>query len=330
MSLTVVIPTYNGARFLTEAMASIAAQTRLPEAVIIVDDCSQDGTLALAHELSQTLPCPVSIIGLMENSGGPSQPISVGVQNAATELVAVLDQDDIYNVNCLQHATRALEQNLQATLAFHWAAYFDEPQRGTCQRPAVRDGLLKLGKQHKEYVEIEGKDLLEGLFRWGNFIVGYPGFVFRRSAWLRKGGMDMSLKIAGDMELLGWLFRQGSAILVPEIGYYRRLHSNNATRDKKRRNLEIAKVKCSLLESMPELNRDAKILQLLVDNSISVAFRRRDWITYQYLTDFVRQHRESNWPSYPQKKAPDLYYSFKDRLDKWAAVIFRNNRINGN
>ena len=48
MQLSVVIPCYNGARFLPETLASIAAQTLAPAEVVVVDDGSTDDSVAVA------------------------------------------------------------------------------------------------------------------------------------------------------------------------------------------------------------------------------------------------------------------------------------------
>mgnify|MGYP002836400680 FL=1 len=46
--LVTVIPVYNGERFLQATLESVAAQTRRPDRVIIQDNCSTDGTAAIA------------------------------------------------------------------------------------------------------------------------------------------------------------------------------------------------------------------------------------------------------------------------------------------
>ena len=52
--LVTVIPVYNGERFLRATLESVAAQTRRPDRVIIQDNCSTDGTAAIAKEFDGT------------------------------------------------------------------------------------------------------------------------------------------------------------------------------------------------------------------------------------------------------------------------------------
>ncbi len=59
MKLSIGMCTYNGARYLQEQLASIAAQTRLPDELVVCDDCSSDGTRAILEEFKArvTFPC---------------------------------------------------------------------------------------------------------------------------------------------------------------------------------------------------------------------------------------------------------------------------------
>ena len=59
MSISVALCTHNGARFLKDQLASIAKQDRLPEELVICDDCSTDGTVALIERFASDAPFPV-------------------------------------------------------------------------------------------------------------------------------------------------------------------------------------------------------------------------------------------------------------------------------
>lgn len=49
-TLSVVIATYNGEKYLREQLNSLYAQTLLPDEVIAIDDCSTDGTVGILRE----------------------------------------------------------------------------------------------------------------------------------------------------------------------------------------------------------------------------------------------------------------------------------------
>jgi succinoglycan biosynthesis protein ExoO len=52
MSTSVIIPTYNGSAYLPEAVESVWRQTRPPSEIVVVDDCSTDGTARVADSLA--------------------------------------------------------------------------------------------------------------------------------------------------------------------------------------------------------------------------------------------------------------------------------------
>ena len=95
--LTVIIPTYNAEDHLLESVNSLKEQSFGFENIelILVDDNSNDSTKAIIKELSEKHENIKSIF-LEENSGTASKPRNVGIENASTEYIMFLDNDDIY------------------------------------------------------------------------------------------------------------------------------------------------------------------------------------------------------------------------------------------
>ena len=243
-NLSIVIPTYNGALYLADAIDSIQKQTTLPIEIIVVDDCSTDESVSVAQKLSEESIVPIRLVRLLSNSGGPSAPINVGVKEASGELILVLDQDDMLEERALQDLENALQLVPRALCAFHLAGVFENrsERRTISSNETIQkiDSAIPIGSGSRV---AEKGTLLEILVQHGgNLVVGYPGFAFRRSAFLEKGGVSEDLKIAGDMELVGWLFRTGASVYVPRIGYYRRLHDQNVCRNARKVSFEIALV----------------------------------------------------------------------------------------
>jgi glycosyltransferase involved in cell wall biosynthesis len=85
---SVVIPAYNSARFLSEALASVSAQTYAPVETIVVDDGSSDGTAEVARAHPE-----VTLIE-QENSG-PAAARNRGFAASRGEFIAFHDSDDL-------------------------------------------------------------------------------------------------------------------------------------------------------------------------------------------------------------------------------------------
>jgi hypothetical protein len=100
--VTVVIPVYNGERFLRDAVDSVLAQRYPALDVIVVDDGSTDATEAVAR----ALPCDVRY--LPQLNSGPAAARNRGIRDAAGDLVAFLDVDDLWPPDTLQARVDAL------------------------------------------------------------------------------------------------------------------------------------------------------------------------------------------------------------------------------
>src|SRR5690349_22939116 len=88
MRLSVVLPVFNGARYLVEAIESILGQTRPAEEVIAVDDGSTDGSRAILERYPQ-----VRIVA--RTRAGCAAARNAGAALATGEVIGFADQDDI-------------------------------------------------------------------------------------------------------------------------------------------------------------------------------------------------------------------------------------------
>ena len=59
MKISIAMATYNGGKYLREQLDSFLAQTRLPDELVITDDCSTDDTLAIIETFAATAPFEV-------------------------------------------------------------------------------------------------------------------------------------------------------------------------------------------------------------------------------------------------------------------------------
>ena len=91
-SISAVIPLYNGSKFIEAALQSVFAQTIAPREVIVVDDGSTDQGPALVKAMAERYP----IVLLSQPNGGQSAARNFGVAHSTGELIALLDQDDIW------------------------------------------------------------------------------------------------------------------------------------------------------------------------------------------------------------------------------------------
>ena len=89
--VTVIIPCYNGEAFIETAVRSALDQT-IPTQVIVVDDCSSDGSFALLQAMAENEPRMMAM--RQARNGGPSAARNTALRLVKTAWVANLDADD--------------------------------------------------------------------------------------------------------------------------------------------------------------------------------------------------------------------------------------------
>ena len=99
--ISVVMPTYNGAAFVAETLASVFAQTMTDFEIVVVDDASQDTTLALLRSIDD----PRLVVIASPTNGGPIAARNKAFAAARGRYIVGLDQDD------LCHPTRFARQS---------------------------------------------------------------------------------------------------------------------------------------------------------------------------------------------------------------------------
>ena len=124
--------TYNGARFVGEQLASIAAQTRPPDELVVCDDRSTDATIECIREFARTAPFPVRVFENDKNIGSTKN-FERAVELCEGDFIAVADQDDVWLPEKLRRLEEALA-NESTALAFTDGEVVDESLRPLGQR----------------------------------------------------------------------------------------------------------------------------------------------------------------------------------------------------
>ena len=122
----VVIPTYNRAALLGEALDSVLAQTIPPAQIVVVDDGSTDDTgkvVAQARERATGGPEIIFLEGPHENRRGVAR--NRGAEATGTPLIAFLDSDDVWKPRRLERQLDAWAESPTAGFAFCNVQYFN-------------------------------------------------------------------------------------------------------------------------------------------------------------------------------------------------------------
>lgn len=126
--ISVALCTYNGARFLSEQLESFLAQTRLPDELVIGDDCSTDETAALVEEFAETAPFPVRLEINPKNLGSTKN-FERTILRCSGDLIFLSDQDDVWLPEKIERIEAEFEKKTETALVFSDAELVDENLR---------------------------------------------------------------------------------------------------------------------------------------------------------------------------------------------------------
>ena len=196
--ISVIVPLYELAPFIAEALQSILDQDYEPLEIIVVDDGSSDG----GDNIAAAFGPPVRLV--RQAHGGIGKARNHGLRLATGDLVAFLDADDQYAPGKLTRQVSILQADRSVDLVSGAVSEFIAHDLRPNERVALRTPVSARPARHV-----------------GTMLV-------RREALERVGSFDESLRRS---EALDWFLRVdecGLTILqVPEVVLLRRLHSSN-------------------------------------------------------------------------------------------------------
>ena len=142
-TVSVIIPVYNGERFLAEAIQSVLDQTLPPDEIIVVDDGSTDRSAVIVTQLKATSQVPIQLI--QQGNQGPASARNVGLQLATGSFIAFQDADDIWAADKLviQVALLWRYPNAHAAIGYSRILYMD-PDGASNRRYGGRSGPILL------------------------------------------------------------------------------------------------------------------------------------------------------------------------------------------
>jgi len=168
--VSIITPAYNGEKFIERAIKSVLWQTFNDWELIIVDDASTDQTVEIIKRYCEK-DKRIKLIELKENTGGPAIPRTIACKEAKGELIAFLDQDDIFYPEYLELKVKYFEEHPEVDILYSLAWTFDEESKkiinyehGGPVNTMVRKKVIEEGEYFKP--EQNGVDEIGMLYRY--------------------------------------------------------------------------------------------------------------------------------------------------------------------
>ena len=206
--VSIILPTYNRAKFIVETIESIRNQTYPDWELLILDDGSDDNTEELItcfkderiqfHQMGR-----MGIVGKMKN---------MGLERVSGELIAFIDSDDLWAVTKLEKQVAALQQYPEAGFCITGGYNFRKPEE-------------PIDYFYKQKEGIRYDNFFIDCFQSG--VAGYTQALMVRKKCLAVTGNFIEEGLFSDAEFIIRLAHQFKAVILFEPLFYRRLHETN-------------------------------------------------------------------------------------------------------
>lgn len=224
--VSVVVPAYESEQFIEATLATVAAQTRLPREVIVVDDGSTDKTCEVVEKFSSR-NATLKIRLLKESHRGPGAARNSGILAAEGAWIAFLDSDDLWEPAKLERMTELAIEAPEANFLCH-----NEMHKKVSGETSLSNYFLK-------YTTF--RSLTSQLYT--NNIISTSTVMCPRQLILDCGSFDQTLTNAQDYELWLRMSPRLRVLCVPEVlGTYVDRRGNITSSNRWRRLLNVLRV----------------------------------------------------------------------------------------
>ncbi len=200
--ISVIIPAYNSAGYLSEAIESVLQQTVPPQEIIVIDDGSTDDTESVAKQFKN------KVHYVYQEHAGVAVARNKGLQKSKGDLITFIDADDIWLKDKIELQLHLFQQNPEAEMIIG----FLQRVYGKCN-----EGSLKVFDKDES----------------GIFVLSLGSTLIRKDVFEKVGNFDEELALSEDLD---WFLRAREAEIRvdvhEEVVQLYRQHEDNTTKDK--------------------------------------------------------------------------------------------------
>lgn len=206
--ISVIMPVYNGEKYLREAIDSILAQTYTDFEFIIIDDGSAD----TSQQIVRSYTDPRIRFYQNEHNMGVAATLNRGLDLAAGEYIARMDADDISLPTRFEFQVDFLDKHLHTAVVGCEVYFFDE------------NGFIRNGGYSSNFRQMK----VDLFFFCG---LAHPSVMMRKSMVRRVGGYDLSFNGLEDYELWSRISDSYEITAIPHVLFKYRIHGSQVTKN---------------------------------------------------------------------------------------------------
>lgn len=217
--LTLAICLYNAEKYIKETLESVVAQTMQDFHLLIVNDCSTDGSIAAVEEFFAQHPRQYEIVTLKEN-GGIAKARNFAIAHATTEFFLFIDADDLLEPTLVEKEYSIISQDKELIGVSCWNDFIDGKSRkisgGTFLGEKTKEDFIdKASRKKLIFLPIHTMFDREYALKAGSICTqGFPGGRPRYQDFCEE--LDMWTRMSD-------FHKEGKAIItIPEVLYHYR------------------------------------------------------------------------------------------------------------
>ena len=210
--VSIIIPTYNRANYLLEALDSIFQQTFKDYEIIIIDDGSTDDTQKTLRKAIEA----GKVHYVFQENQGESAARNHGIRLAGGEYIAFLDSDDLFTPSKLEKQVAFLDSHPKIAFVHSWFSKFDDAGNHLGTRDTSR---------------FSGNVYPEILIEW-SVLMAVPCVMVRAEVLADIGEFDIKLRWGPDLDMWRRITQKYQIGVIPEVLSKVRVHPGGVSVDK--------------------------------------------------------------------------------------------------
>ena len=234
-SVSIIIPMYNAEKYIGECLESILAQTLQNFEVIVVDDCSTDGSVKVVESCLEKFDGRLKLASMERNSGRPSLPRNKGLLLSRGEYIFFMDNDDLITPTALEELY-ALAKDYKADVVC--CDHYYESDINGCNVKLTNDPHKKVFVDKPTFENLDLPDVLDKIMQ-DLFVVMPWNYLIERKLLIEN--KIIFPDIIRDDTIWIWclIFYSRKFLRVPNAVYIWRTAESSITRVEKTAEQEI-------------------------------------------------------------------------------------------
>ena len=242
MTISVLMTTYNGEKYIKKQLESIQIQSYQPQEVLIFDDGSTDNTIKIIEEfINKYGNNNIYVLKINEKNLGFNKNFMMNSKLCKGEIVVFSDQDDIWKINKLEEINRLFEKRKEVKAVATRYVFIDKNDK--------KNGFIKSLFKRRTSGFISVNESLRNNYSTGMSLAVKNDFLFE----IREDIMKHN--IAFDTNIIPMASIEYASYYISKVLTYRRIHPAN-----------VSKASAALFNRVFDIERNKKALESIMLN----------------------------------------------------------------